>query len=136
MSLIEQVKRDEGLRLKPYKDSVGKLTIGYGRNLDDEGISQAEADVLLNNDIIAAMSQLHSFLPWTDSLDEPRRAVLINMAFNMGIYSLLKFKTTLGHIQAAEYGAAAESMLASLWAAQVGPRAQRLAIQMEKGEWR
>ena len=135
MTLIEQLKRDEGLRLKPYRDSVGKLTLGYGRNLDDEGITQAEAEYLLNNDVIDAASHLHSFLPWTDSLDEVRRGVLINMAFNMGIYSLLKFKSTLGFVEAGEYGKAANSMLASLWATQVGPRAHRLALQMETGVW-
>ena len=142
MTLIAQLKRDEGTgpidhegRFHPYKDSVGKLTIGYGRNLDDGGISKDEACLLLNNDVIATASQLHAFLPWTDSLDEARRGVLINMAFNMGIYSLLKFKTTLALTEAGDYAGAAKQMLNSLWASQVGSRAHRLALQMESGQW-
>jgi lysozyme len=51
MDLIEQLRRDEGVRLHPYTDTVGKLTIGVGRNLADMGISDAEATVLLQNDI-------------------------------------------------------------------------------------
>jgi len=53
------------LRLKPYRDSVGKLTIGVGRNLDDVGISAEEADVLLANDIAKAQAELKQALPWT-----------------------------------------------------------------------
>ena len=50
-SMIGMLKRHEGLRLKPYQDTIGKLTIGYGRNLDDRGISKEEAEYLLRNDI-------------------------------------------------------------------------------------
>lgn len=135
MTIVDQLKRDEGLRLKPYRDSVGKLTIGYGRNLDDEGISQQEAEMLLSDDVQAVGNQLHGLLPWTDGLDEARRGVLLNMAFNMGIYGLMQFKNTLGLIQQGDYLGAAVAMRQSKWAEQVGPRAERLAIQMETGQW-
>jgi lysozyme len=133
--LITQLTRDEGCRLKPYKDSVGKLTIGIGRNLDDVGISQDEASVLLGNDIEKASAALRTQLPWTVNLDEARFGVLVNMTFNMGITTMLKFKDTLTHIQAGQYDLAAESMLKSQWARQVGARAQRLSDQMRTGEW-
>jgi lysozyme len=100
MTLLDQLKRDEGLRLTPYKDSVGKTTIGYGRNLDDVGISQYEAEILLQHDLIHASQVLRDNLPWTEGLDEVRRAVLVNMSFNMGIHGLMGFKNTLGLIQA------------------------------------
>lgn len=135
MTLLDQLKRDEGLRLTPYKDSVGKLTVGYGRNLDDVGISTEEATTLLLNDIERTTNDLSRFMPWIVQLDEVRRAVLLNMAFNMGIHSLLQFKNTLAAIQAGDYNQAALGMLHSEWATQVPARAARLAKQMELGEW-
>ena len=135
MNLLAQLKRDEGLRLTAYRDTVGKLTIGYGRNLDDNGITQAEADLMLINDIASHEAQVHNFLPWTDSLDEVRRTVLVNMAFNMGIHSLLGFRNTLQAIHDGEFDRAADLMLESKWAEQVGPRAHRLANQIRMGAW-
>jgi lysozyme len=135
MTLEEQLIRDEALRLKPYKDSVGKLTIGVGRNLDDVGISQQEAMDLLANDIDNASAQLRTRLPWTISLDEVRRAALVNMAFNLGIGGLMQFHHFLAALEAGNYKLAASEMLESLWAKQVGPRAHRLSIQIETGEF-
>lgn len=134
-NLADQLIRDEGLKLKPYKDTVGKLTIGVGRNLDDVGISEAEARDLLGNDIGRVCDSLGDVLPWLANLDEVRRAVLYNMAFNMGVGGLLKFRTTLGLVQSGNYRAASEAMLDSIWAKQVGDRATRLSMQLATGEW-
>jgi lysozyme len=133
--LIKQLRRDEGVRLKPYKDTVGKLTIGIGRNLDDVGISNVEADTLLKNDVTRAMADLDKHLPWWATLDDARRGVLVNMAFNLGIHGLLGFKNTLRMIETGRYNDAADNMLQSKWATQVGVRAQRLATQMRTGAW-
>ena len=130
----EELMRDEGLRLKPYKDTVGKTTIGIGRNLDDVGISKEEAYDMLTNDIIRTSRSLDLDIPWWKTLNETRQRVLLNMAFNLGINSLLGFKNTLANIKAGNYEAAAVGMLNSKWASQVGARAQRLAEQMAKGE--
>jgi len=135
MSLVEQLVRDEELRLKPYRDSVGKLTIGVGRNLDDVGVTQAEALALLANDIQNARSHLEQYLPWAGGLDEVREAALVNMCFNMGIGALMNFHKFLAALQAGDYKTAAAEMLDSLWAKQVGIRAQRLALQIETGFW-
>lgn len=135
MDIQEQLKRDEGLRLKPYRDTVGKLTIGYGRNLDDKGITAEEAGALLWNDIQAAQGELFGALPWAEKLDEPRQMALLNMSFNMGIHGLLTFKNTLNLAENGHYAAAAAAMLDSKWAEQVGARAQRIAKQMESGVW-
>lgn len=135
MDIFEQLTRDEALRLHPYKDSVGKLTIGVGRNLDDVGISAEEAQVLLQNDVSSAKSKLTQTLPWTGSLDDARFGVLLNMTFNMGIVGLLGFKNMLVLVQSGDYAGAAQEMLNSRWADQVGSRAYRLSIQMESGAW-
>jgi len=135
MDIFEQLKRDEGLRLKPYTDTVGKLTIGIGRNLDDVGISEAEANYLLGNDVAIATSALRQRLPWVDDLDEARLGVLQNMCFNLGIGGLLKFPSMLGKLQQKLYDEAAAEMMDSAWYHQVGDRAKRLVLQMQKGEW-
>jgi lysozyme len=134
-SLIEQLRRDEGCVLKPYRDQVGKLTIGVGRNLDDVGISSDEAEYLLANDIRKADGAVVAALPCMANIDPIRRAVLTNMAFNMGIYGLLGFKHTLDLVRDHKYADAADSMLNSKWAHQVGVRAARLSEQMRTGEW-
>lgn len=135
MNLVDQLKRDEAFRSKAYHDTEGKLTIGYGRNLDDNGIRQSEGEVMLANDIAEVEGQLHAYLPWTDGLDEARRGVLLNMAYNMGIVELLHFKQTLALVHDGDYEGAAKAMLESKWADEVGPRAHRLALQMKIGEW-
>jgi len=134
MTLEEQLIRDEGLRLKPYKDSVGKTTIGVGRNLDDVGISREEALTLLETDIDRASAWVRTQLPWSLNLNEARQAALVNMAFNMG-ERLTTFAQFLRKLQAEDYAGAAAEMLDSLWAKQVGDRAHRLASQIETGEW-
>jgi lysozyme len=131
--LIRELTRDEGLRLKPYRCSAGKLTIGIGRNLDDVGISHGEAEILLRNDIARAEADLDRDLPWWKTLDEVRRRVLVNMAFNLGIRGLLGFKNTLELVRTGRYLDAAQHMLDSKWAKQVGPRAVRLATMMRDG---
>jgi lysozyme len=132
--LADQLRRDEGWRTYPYKDTVGKQTIGYGRNLDDVGISPAEGDFLLANDIKAATVALESHFPWVMGLDSVRQGVLLNMVFNIGIGGLAGFKETLAKVEAGDYAGAAQ-MLSSKWAQQVGHRAVRLALQMQSGEW-
>jgi lysozyme len=134
-SLKDQLVRDEELRLKPYTDSVGKLTIGVGRNLTDKGISVQEAQGLLANDIADATADLQAKLPWTATLDDVRKGALLNMTFNMGIGGLLEFHDFLARMQRGDFSGAAGAMLDSLWARQVGPRATRLSIQIQSGVW-
>lgn len=128
------LQRHEGLRLVPYRDTTGHLTIGYGLNLD-AGISKAEAEWLLRTRVMAATEAVARSLPWWARLDEVRRSVLVDMAYNLGIAGLLKFRRTLAAIERGDYDAAARGMLASLWARQVGQRAVRLATMMRTGEW-
>jgi lysozyme len=132
-ALAAQLVIDEGCRLKPYRDTVGKTTIGIGRNLDDVGISKSEAMMLLGADIDKVTTQLDVALPWWRDMTDRRQQVLANMAFNMGIAGLLGFRDTLAAMKAGDYTKAASGMLASKWAGQVGARARRLADIMDKG---
>jgi lysozyme len=131
-TLVAELCRDEGVRLKPYLDTVGKTTIGVGRNLTDVGISQAECDALLENDIARITAWLDRNLPWWTGLDAVRQRVIVNMAFNMQ-GGLLSFVNTLAAMQRGDYATAANGMLASRWATQVGARATRLADMMRNG---
>lgn len=131
--LIQQLRLHEGERLKPYRCTAGKLTIGVGRNLEDRGITTEESAYLLNNDIDREWKALTQNLPWVAGLNEVRQRVLLDMSFNLGIAGLLKFKNTLATIQRGEYAKASEMMLDSLWARQVGQRAQRLSRMMRTG---
>lgn len=133
-TLKAQLITDEGMRLRPYKDSVGKLTIGVGRNLDDVGISRAEADILLNNDIQVATHDLDRTLSWWRGMSDVRQNVIINMCFNMGIAKLMEFRKALAAMQAGNYGEAAAEMKNSEWYEEVGGRAIRLCSLMENGQ--
>ncbi len=132
--LTDELVRDEGLRLRLYKCTAGKNTIGVGRNLDDRGITKTEAMLMLAHDIDDCCDALDRTLPWWKNLDPVRQRVLVNMAFNLGINGLLNFRNTLAAIQAGDYARAAAGMRASLWARQVRDRAERLAVMMATGE--
>jgi lysozyme len=132
--LENQLMQDEGLRLKPYKDSVGKLTIGIGRNLDDNGISKEEAIYLMQNDINAVQKSLNQF-PWFTGLDLVRQDVVTNMVFNLGLPRFLCFKNMIEALRNKDYKKASEEMLASTWATQVKRRAFNLAQMMKTGEY-
>lgn len=125
----------EGMRRKPYRCTAGKLTIGVGRNLDDRGISPDEAMYMLANDIKDARRELSASFPWFDKLDEVRQSVLIDMHVNLGLSRLQGFRNTLALIGVGKYEAAAQEMLNSKWAEQVGRRAQRLSRMMATGRW-
>jgi lysozyme len=131
--LHRQLLRDEGLRLYPYRDTSGKTSIGVGRNLTDVGISSTEALAMLDHDIDRAIADCISAFAWFVDLDAVRQRVLVNMAFNLGIGKLKTFRVTLKLIAEGRYKSAAAAMVQSLWAAQVGQRAYRLAQMLETG---
>ena len=138
MDLKSQLLREEGAESCAYQDSLGFWTIGVGRLIDSRkggGLSNEEIDFLLENDIKTKTREVLLALPWVPRLSEPRQAVLINMAFQLGIGGLLKFKRALGSIEDGQYSEAAMEMLDSAWAKQTPARAHRMALQMETDEW-
>lgn len=129
----QYARKFEGLRLKPYKCPAGKLTIGYGHNLEDNGITKEVAEKLLKSDLQYADIECLSHIPSYARIDEARKFVLLDMCFNMGISRLLTFKKMLAALQEGYYERAAYEMLNSKWAKQVGRRAKELAEIMKTG---
>lgn len=137
--LTQQLNRDEGRRSTVYQDHLGYYTIGVGRLVDarrpGSGLRPDEMDYLLRNDINDRIDALTRALPWFQNLDDVRKGVLLNMAFQLGTEGLLGFKNTLAKVESGDYAAAAAMMLQSKWATQTPERAQRLSKQMESGVW-
>lgn len=131
--LREMLVRHEGRRLKPYVCSAGKLTVGVGRNLDDVGITVFESDMLLTHDIERCTEEALTYLPWFKSLSLVRQDVVVNMLMNLGLPRFLSFKKMREAIRVGNFERAAEEMLNSVWATQVGIRAQELAQMMKTG---
>ncbi len=137
-NLKTQLKEFEGWVPHAYEDSMGYVTIGCGRLIDKRKggrLSDAEIDYLLENDIAEKTQQVTEALPWVKTLNEARQAVVIGMAFQMGLKGLLNFKSTLEAMRDERYADAAERMRQSLWAKQTPNRANKMAYQMESGEW-
>ena len=134
-NLLPDLRRDEGLRLSAYQDTVGVWTCGYGHAHVAPGTvwTEAQAEAQLEADVAHTEASLDIHLPWWRSLDDIRQDVIANMAFNMGVTGLCQFHNTLGAVQRHDWQAAHDGMLASLWARQVGARATRLAEQMLTG---
>lgn len=141
-NILEQLVRDEGIRLTPYWDTRGFTTVGVGHNLDTNPlpdlafpITEAQATQILGKDVERISTYLQHQLPWIVSLDDARHGVLQNMAFNLGGNGLLGFSHMLSYVQAGEYDNAADAMIQSKWYIEVGDRAKRLVQQMRSGEW-
>jgi len=153
---IQKLISHEGLRLQVYQDTLGIDTIGIGRNLEDRGITKEELDwmdipnmaivhtmgiteadamYLAQNDVQIVEEELVRAHPCVDKLDNVRQLVLMDMAFNMGVPRLCKFKKMWNAIHNEDYANAAKEMLDSRWANQVKSRSTKLANAMHNGEF-
>lgn len=129
--LIRDLRRDEAYVRHAYQDSEGYLTIGIGRLIDERkggGITEAEAEYLLANDIAGAEADLDRNVPWWREMSPERQRALLNMCFNMGWPTLARFRKTLAALESGDYEAAAEEAMDSKWARQVGARAGRIKL--------
>ena len=154
--LLEELVKHEGLRLQVYQDTLGIDTIGIGRNLKDRGISKEELDeldiptidhvyeygiteadamLLAENDVQIVEEELLRAHPCVEDLDAVRQLVLVDMAFNMGVPRLCKFKKMWNAIHEKKFDAASKEMLDSRWANQVKSRSVKLANAMHNGEF-
>lgn len=134
-SLRKLLELHEGNRRLPYKDTVGKLTIGLGFNLTDVGLYPEEIEFVYENRIRRLANEVERALPWAADLDPVRLTVIMDMAYNLGVPGLLGFKRTLNTVKQGDYALASRQMLESKWAGQVGRRARRLSEMMRTGEW-
>ena len=137
MSITTQLIKDEGKNVIAgrhivYTCPALKLTVGYGRNLEDRGLSEAEAMYLLSNDIEDCREEVARTFPFFQHLTPARQDVLTMMCFNLGLNRLLGFKKMIRAIDDKDYREASVQMLDSDWAKQVGDRAIRLAKTMKE----
>lgn len=131
MTIQELLIKHEGVKLHPYKDTADKVSIGVGRNLTDRGISKEEALYLLRNDIQDSIDDCTRLFSFFKELSEVRKMVLIDMMFNLGAARIMKFSRFIEALKAKDWVKASKEMLDSVWAMQVGKRAQRLAYMMQ-----
>lgn len=135
MKLIKQIKRHEGLSLKLYKCTSDKWSIGYGLNLE-AGITEELAELILEYQVKRITNELRKF-EWFFDIDSfARQDVIVNMAFNLGVTGVCKFRKMINAISIHDYHEAAKEMLDSKWAKQVGNRAIELAEQMRSGVYK
>jgi len=131
-SLKGELKRDEGFEPRVYTCSAGKQTIGYGWNFEDNDLPVRIANELLEYAIMEKIVQLSNH-QWFCELDDARKKLITNMAFNIGVNGVLRFKKMIAAIEAKDYDLAADEMKDSKWYKQVGDRAKRLVVVMKRG---
>ena len=131
--LKTQLIEHEGMRLKPYRCPAGKLTIGCGRNLEEKGISETEANFMLENDIWESIEAVRRVIPDLGFLGDARQHALIDMCFNLGSSGFGRFKRMIAAVNAGDFDRAADEMVKSQWYEQVGNRAVRLVEMMREG---
>ena len=133
--LLEDLKRDEGCSLYPYLDTAEppKITIGFGRNLTDNGISQEEANTMLKTDMMTTVDEMRIKFMGMDLGEGVERGIL-NMTFNMGYPRTAKFTDMWAALKRRDFDLAAKEALDSKWSRQVGARAHRIAALIRLGE--
>ena len=125
--LLPMLARHEGFRAHPYRCTAGKLTIGYGRNIEDRGITEDEANLMLRNDVKIAVTDLTAVFADFGTFPTPAANALIDMMFNLGLPRFREFKNMIAAINGRDWNTAADEMLDSKWHDDVGDRAEELA---------
>lgn len=125
----------ESCRLYPYVDTAGKITIGWGYNLTDRGITQTLANLWREEDIRESIRSCRTLYPWFDGLDPVRKAVLIDMTYNMGAAKLATFKRMLTAMEKKQWKTAAMHAMASTWFIQTKRRAWWIVRMIAWGQW-
>lgn len=123
--LSNHIKEYEGFSRLVYECTSGYATIGYGRNVEQMGISKEEADVMLNNDIAQCLKELRGIMNRFDELPDKAQLVLVDMCYNLGLSKLLNFENMLDAIDAGNWDKASQELLDSKYAKQVKRRATR-----------
>ena len=132
--LFKQLRLHEGVEKFPYRCTAGYLTIGVGRNIEERGLLDDEIDFILDNDIEVVMNEVSVTFDWFFDLSEVRQRVVADMIFNIGMPRFKQFKKMIAALEEGDWSEAANQMMDSKWAKQVGKRAGRLRDMMETGE--
>lgn len=136
--IIELLRRHEGVKAHAYRCTANKITVGVGRNIDPEGglgLSDDEIDYLLTNDINRVIVELGQAFEWFSALDEVRRDAMINLCFQLGLPTLLKFRNFLAEMSEGNYELASPHLLDSLYARQTPARANEIAEMIVSGKY-
>lgn len=137
-SAQELIAANEGRVAHAYQDSLGYWTIGIGHLIDARkggSLPPSIIDALFQLDMAAKEGELLRALPWYATLDEVRKAALLDMAFNLGTAGLLGFPKALAAIRAGNYADAHHELITSRWAAQLPARANLISQMILTGEW-
>lgn len=132
--LIASTKLHEGFRKRAYQDTVGVWTVGYGTNLQELEVGEELATEWLLAKLRQAQVSAGGY-PWFAALSQPRKDVIVEMLYNLGLPRFDKFMKLKTALAERKFDAAAREMLESVWAEQVGVRALRLAGQMKTGKY-
>ena len=151
MNVIDLLKKHEGFRSRVYRCTANKETIGYGYNLDanplhltvfeldrlkNKGIAEKTAENLLIDQVYKIKFELDKEIHWWLKINQTRRDVLIDMAYNLGVGGLMQLKKILDKIEEGDYSQASIAMLDSKWSKQVHGRANELSEMMRTGSYR
>lgn len=128
--LIDQLVLHEGLRLKPYIDTVGQITIGIGRNLSGKGISSKEAFEMLDHDVDECVADLAGEFLWFCKASAVRQRAVVDLRFNLGAGGFRLFRHFLHAMAVGDYLEAGHQLVASRWAKQVQPARRDRIVQM------
>lgn len=131
--LVDYIKQAEGFRSLAYECPAGKLTVGYGKNIEDlPGLTEEQASVILQMDLVIAAKEVDSFAP--KDIGPNRRAALTAMVFQLGMPTVMKFKKMLAALEQGNWLEAADQALDSRWARQTPSRAEWVAEIFKTGE--
>ena len=137
-ALLNMLMKHEGVETHAYKDTVGKLTIGVGRNIDPVGglgLSKKEITYLLQNDVDRVEQELVNSIPWVEHIEWERMDALVNICFNLGLPRFLEFKKALAAAEDQNWELCADEFMDSRWSSQVGQRAVELTTLLRTGEY-
>ena len=135
--LVAQLKRHEGVKSHAYKCTANMITVGVGRNIDENGgigLSDDEINYLLENDIKRCKQELIS-LSWFTDLDSVRQDALVNLCFNLGLTRLMGFNNAMAAMAEGNYQKAADEFYDSRWAKQVKSRADEVCEMIRTGRY-
>lgn len=135
------LKPQEGLKFKPYKDTRGYWTIGYGHKMTQQEIATIkqitleQSEALFKKDIEKATELTQNNFAFFSSLSDCRKAILISMVFNMGMEGVKGFHNFLRFASENKPWDAAREMVDSNWSKEVGDRTKKLARAWATNTW-